>query len=40
MCIVDVMHKDDVVHNDLNSNNLMLHFPRDEDGRIFIGVCD
>lgn len=40
MCIVDVMHKDDVIYNDLNPNNVMLHFPRDEDGRIFIGVCD
>ena len=40
MCIVDVVHKHDVLHNDLNPNNVMLHFPRDEDGVIFIGVCD
>ena len=27
MCIVDIMHKHDVLHNDLNPNNIMLHFP-------------
>ena len=40
MCIVDVVHKNDVLHNDLNPNNIMLHFPRDRDGVVFIGVCD
>ena len=25
MCIVDVVHKQDVLHNDLNPNNVMLH---------------
>ena len=40
MCIVDVVHKHDVLHNDLNPNNVMLHFPRDRDGVVFIGVCD
>ena len=25
MCIVDVVHKQDVLHNDLNFNNVMLH---------------
>ena len=40
MCIVDVVHKHDVLHNDLNPNNVMLHFPRDRDGAVFIGVCD
>ena len=34
------MHKHDVLHNDLNPNNVMLHFPRDRDGVVFIGVCD
>ena len=38
--IVDVVHKHDVLHNDLNLNNVMLHFPRDRDGAVFIGVCD
>ena len=27
MCIVDVVHKHDVLHNDLNLINVMLHFP-------------
>ena len=40
MCIVDIVHKHDVLHNDLNSNNVMLHFPRDQEGAIFIGVHD
>ena len=40
MCIVDVVHKQDVLHNDLNPNNVMLHFPRDRPGTIFIGICD
>ena len=40
MCIVDVVHKQDVLHNDLNPNNVMLHFPRDRPGAIFIGICD
>ena len=29
MCIVDVVHKHDVLHNDLNPNNVMLHFPKE-----------
>ena len=40
MCIVDIMHKHDVLYNDLNPNNVMLHFPRDRDDIVFIGVCD
>jgi Protein kinase domain len=40
MCIVDVMHKEDVMHNDLNPNNIMLHFPPEDDSRVFIGICD
>ena len=40
MCIVDVVHKQDVLHNDLNPNNVMLHFPRDRDGAVFIRICD
>ena len=40
MCIVDVVHKQDVLHNDLNPNNVMLHFPRDRPGAVFIGICD
>ena len=40
MCIVDIVHKHDVLHNDLNPNNVMLHFPRDREGAVFIGMCD
>ena len=40
MCTVDIVHKHDVLHNDLNPNNVMLHFPRDRDDIVFIGVCD
>ena len=40
MCIVDVVHKHDVLHNDLNPNNVMLHFPRDRDVVVFISVRD
>ena len=37
---MDVVHKQDVLHNDLNLNNVMLHFPRDRPGAVFIGICD
>ena len=40
MCIVDVVHKQDVLHNDLNPNNVMLHFPWDRGGAVIIGICD
>ena len=40
MCIVDIVHKHDVLHNDLSPNNVMLHFPRDRDDTVFIGVCN
>jgi hypothetical protein len=40
MCIVDVVHKHDVLHNDLNPNNVMLHFSQDRENTVFIGVCD
>ena len=40
MCIVDIVHKHDLQHNNLNPNNVMLHFPRDRDNTVFIGVCD
>ena len=40
MCIVDIVHKHDVLHNDLSPNNVMLHFPRDRDDTVFIGMCD
>ena len=39
MCIVDVVHKQDVLHNDFNPNNVMLHFTRDRVGAVFIGIC-
>ena len=39
MCIVDIVHKHDVLHNDLNLN-VMLYFPRDREDIVFIGVCN
>lgn len=36
MNIVDIVLKQDVFHNNLNSNNVMLHFPRDRDGAVFV----
>ena len=39
MCIVDLLHKHDVLHSDLNPDNVMLHFPQDCENTVFIGVC-
>ena len=38
LCIVDVVHKHDMLYNDLNPNNVMLYFPQDGDGAIFISM--
>lgn len=38
MNIVDAMHKQDMLHNDLSSNNIMLHFPKHNDGAIYIAI--
>lgn len=40
MCIVDVVHSYNVLHNDISASNVMLHFPDDREGTVFIGVCD
>jgi hypothetical protein len=40
MCIVDVVYNHDMLHNDLNPNNVMFHFPQDRENTVFIGVCD
>ena len=40
MCILDVVHKQDELHNDLNPNNVILDFPRDRVGAVVIGICD
>ena len=40
MCIMEVVHKQDVLYNDLNPNNVMLHFLRDRGGAVFIRICD
>ena len=37
---MDIVHKYDVLHNDLNLKNVMLYFPQDRDDTVFIGVCD
>ena len=40
ICIVDIVHKHDVLHKCLNPNNVMLHFLQGRENMIFIGVCD
>ena len=37
---MDIVHKHDVLYNDLNPNNVMLYFPRDREDAVFIGVCN
>ena len=40
MCIADVVHKHDVLHNDLNPKNVMLHFSQNREDTVYIGVYD
>ena len=40
MCIMDVIHSQRLLHNDLSPNNVMLHFPKDKTDAVYIGVCD
>lgn len=40
MCIVDVMYKDNVMHNYLNPDDIMLHFPCNDDTIVYIGIYD
>ena len=40
MNIMAAMNVEDVLHNDLSSNNVLLHFPINDDNVVNIGVCD
>ena len=40
MCIMDVVHSQRLLHNDLSPNNVMLHFPKHKSDAVYIGVCD
>lgn len=40
MCIVNIVYKHNVRHNDISSNNVMLHFPQNREDAVFIGLCD
>jgi hypothetical protein len=37
--IMDEVHKSHNLHNDISSNNILLHFP-EESSKVYIGVCD
>jgi serine/threonine protein kinase len=34
------VHKSKILHNDISSSNILLHFPPDHVDRVYIGVCD
>ena len=40
MNIIAVVSVQDVLHNDLSPNNVLLHFPDNNDDVVNIGVCD
>ena len=40
MNIMATMSIEDVLHNDLSPNNVLLHFPINNDNVINIGICD
>lgn len=40
MNIMAAVSVQDVLHNDLSPNNVLLHFPDNDDDAIYIGVCD
>jgi hypothetical protein len=40
MNIMAVVSIEDVLHNDLSPNNVLLHFPINNDNVVNIGVCD
>jgi serine/threonine protein kinase len=40
MNIMAVVSVEDVLHNDLSPNNVLLHFPINDDNVVNIGVCD
>jgi serine/threonine protein kinase len=34
------IHKSKILHNDISTLNILLHFPPDHVDRVYIGVCD
>jgi hypothetical protein len=40
MNIMAAVSVQDVLHNDLSPNNVLLHFPPNNDDAVYIGVCD
>jgi hypothetical protein len=40
MNIMATVSVEDVLHNDLSHNNVLLHFPINDDNVVNIGVCD
>jgi serine/threonine protein kinase len=34
------VHKSKILHNNISSSNILLHFPPDHVDRVYIGVCD
>jgi hypothetical protein len=40
MNIMAAVSIEDVLHNDLSPNNVLLHFPINDDNVVNIGVCD
>jgi serine/threonine protein kinase len=37
--IMDEVHKNHNLHNDISPDNILLHFP-EEESKVYIGVCD
>jgi serine/threonine protein kinase len=38
--IMDLVHKGNILHNDISLSNILLHFPPNHIDRVYIGVCD
>ena len=38
--IMDIVHKNNLQHNDLSPTNILFHFPDDTEGKVYIGICD
>ncbi len=38
--VMDLVHKAKIIHNDLMSSNILLHFPPHQAENAYIGVCD
>ena len=38
--VMDIVHKAEILHNDLTPSNILLHFPPHDKNKVYIGVCD